>query len=570
MKKKMLALILGLCMTLGLLYGCGGNTASSKSEAAASDGSAAPAEATETTAAPTQEASATETAAASTDEEGVISESSIAYPVGDGDTFSIAIVMDTNFLDVLPDGDPANADGMKIMSEKTGVNFDYTVFPMMSDNMSLMIASGDWTDILLKLNENYTSGVVGALSDDVIMDLAPYVEEYAPDYYSYIQSTDFTRKNAYTDDGQMGAFANFGARGIEGYGIRKNWLDEAGIDAVPETYDELENAFLAIKGNHPELKRLMPMAASFIQQGYESLLSTGYGIDTINQPFFKNEDGKIAYAWTQDGAREYLTMIARWVDEGILDKDEMLTGDIADTQNDIYLGKSAVIHSDAGMWGDSYMSMVEDPNFEMVPMNEIVKNKGDAIRFLPTEEKVDPYWSISTTCENPELLVQAINWIYTKEGTEVMNYGQLDKSYTIDDQGNYHFTDLVLDNPDGVPVFMAASLYTGFETPKIADDQVNTAKFTKQVQLDAVAFWQSQDRSADGHRRGTLTQEEQQIVGKYTDIQTYVSEKAMAFATGETELTDESWNEFVTNIENSGIDEIIAAYQAAQDRYDAK
>ena len=44
----------------------------------------------------------------------------------------------------------------------------------------------------------------------------------------------------------------------------------------------------------------------------------------------------------------------------------------------------------------------------------------------------------------------------------------------------------------------------------------------------------------------------------------------MAFATGETEITDESWNDFVTDIENSGIDEIVAAYQSAQDRYDAK
>lgn len=567
MKKKSLALLLSLSMALGLLAGCGGSAEHGASAAASSTPSEAP-EATAAAPAPAQEGSAPEAAASA--EEPVITESSIAYPVGEGDTFSIAIVMDTNYLDVLPEGDPANADGMKIMSEKTGVNLDYTVFPMMSDNMSLMIASGDWTDILLKLNENYSTGIVGALGDDVIMDLAPYVEEYAPDYYSYIQSSDFNRKGAYTDDGKMGAFANFGARGIEGYGIRKDWLDEAGIDAIPETYDELENAFLAIKDHHPELTRCMPMAASFIQQGYESLLSLGYGVDTINQPFFRNEDGKIAYAWTQDGAREYLTMIARWVDEGILNKDEMLTGDIADTMNDIYLGKSAVIHSDAGMWGDSYMNMVEDPNFEMVPMNEIVKNKGDAIRFLPTEQKVDPYWSISTTCENPELLMQAINWIYTKEGTEVMNFGVLDKTYTVDDEGDYHFTDLVLNNPDGVPVFMATSLYTGFETPKIAMDQLTTAKLTKQVQLDAVAFWQTQERSADGHRRGTLTEEEQQAVSKYADIQTYVSENAMAFATGETEITDESWNDFVQNIENSGIDEIIAAYQAAQDRYDAK
>ena len=44
----------------------------------------------------------------------------------------------------------------------------------------------------------------------------------------------------------------------------------------------------------------------------------------------------------------------------------------------------------------------------------------------------------------------------------------------------------------------------------------------------------------------------------------------MAFATGDTEITDASWNDFVSTIKSMGIEEIVACYQAAQDRWDAK
>ena len=177
MKKKLFALILGLCMTLGLLSGCGGTAASSQSTpAGAASEASAPAEVPDQAAAPEQTAASAESAAEPADsaqetEPILPGPSEISYPVAEGDTYTISVVADGNLLDSIPDSDPANCYGITQMCEATGINLDYTVFAMLSDNMTLMISSGDWTDIICKIDENYSAGIQGALDTATITSL---------------------------------------------------------------------------------------------------------------------------------------------------------------------------------------------------------------------------------------------------------------------------------------------------------------------------------------------------------------------------------------------------------------
>ena len=66
----------------------------------------------------------------------------------------------------------------------------------------------------------------------------------------------------------------------------------------------------------------------------------------------------------------------------------------------------------------------------------------------------------------------------------------------------------------------------------------------------------------------SLTEQEYAVVSNIMgDIETYVSTVTMQWMTCASELNDASWNEYVTYIEDSGIADVIAAYQAAYDRY---
>ena len=52
----------------------------------------------------------------------------------------------------------------------------------------------------------------------------------------------------------------------------------------------------------------------------------------------------------------------------------------------------------------------------------------------------------------------------------------------------------------------------------------------------------------------------------YTDISTYAAEQIGKFLIGESSL-DENWDSFVSTIASMGIDQVVAAYESAGDRY---
>ena len=64
------------------------------------------------------------------------------------------------------------------------------------------------------------------------------------------------------------------------------------------------------------------------------------------------------------------------------------------------------------------------------------------------------------------------------------------------------------------------------------------------------------------------TEESESISSRYTDINTLVQEFTSKVIIGEESL--DNWDSFVANIKSMGIDEIVATYQAAYDRYLAR
>lgn len=66
--------------------------------------------------------------------------------------------------------------------------------------------------------------------------------------------------------------------------------------------------------------------------------------------------------------------------------------------------------------------------------------------FCSIADEYSPYghnaiWSISSTCKNPELAMQLINWLYTPEGVLTNLYGPQDVSWSYDDSGMPYITE---------------------------------------------------------------------------------------------------------------------------------
>ena len=91
--------------------------------------------------------------------------------------------------------------------EMTGVNIEFQLASpdTQTENFQLMVAGGDYTDLIGSEGANYTGGVELAIQDDVYVNILDY-EEYAPHYFDLVRRDEYDYASLLTDSGYMAGF----------------------------------------------------------------------------------------------------------------------------------------------------------------------------------------------------------------------------------------------------------------------------------------------------------------------------------------------------------------------------
>ena len=569
--KRLLSILLAVCMLLALVA-CGGTeSAVSEPQSAPESAAAAAPEASEQAAAPQaeEEPSAAEESMA----EAPIAEEPetlppLSYPVSDGSTtltywYSYPPFV-PNFLD-----DVSNKEIYQAINQAVGVNIQVVGFSLVNANeqFQLMVASGDYTDIIYSFGSNYSGSIEGAVEDEIITDLGPYLEEYAPDYMNYILTDEEVALAVHTDAGYVPAFAGIGDENVSVNGgqiIRTDFLDAVGKE-MPTTYDELEDVLTAFKN---ELNIPSPYWSN--PAGYVVEMTAGYGV----YPGFYVEDAQVKYGFYEEGYFDYLTMMNRWYETGLL------YADFAAQQNLLQFPDSSLVtNNQVGVWFNSLNEMTAytpetatDPNFAITGMPILTREKGETTHFCTAFSRVSVNTGnfISTNCKDLELAMAWCNYWYTDAGTLLANYGIEGESYEMVD-GKPQFTDLVTNNPD-MAFDIAISVYCEFNGGGYYVLNEKTDSNYSEVQLAARKNWLENSDGANVYPSyAALNAEESAIYGaKIGDVDTYVEEMTLKYITGAEPLTDESFQTYQATLDGFGMQDCIRVYQSAYDRYLAR
>ena len=181
------------------------------------------------------------------------------------------------------------------------------------------------------------------------------------------------------------------------------------------------------------------------------------------------------------------------------------------------------------------------------------------------------HWAITSACKDVELTVRYIDYFYTDEAFLPLNFGADDACYTMNEQGEPVFTDLMANNPDGIGYMTLIGYYGGFGSA--VGRYSWTAQFNNMppAAVECYEAWDRYwDRSSDLYTLPllSLTQEESEKYSTtFSDIQTYVSEMTVKFIIGQEELSESSYAAYCDNIKRMGIDECTEILQAAYNRY---
>lgn len=131
------------------------------------------------------------------------------------------------------------------------LKFNTPVFGQEADKFNIMIASGEYPDLISGIAAYYSGGGDKAISDNVILKLNDYINKGAPNYTAAISVNPNIKKGTVTDSGNMYQFECIvDSDTVEppdwGLAIRQDWLDDLNLKA-PVTYDDFHNVLKEFK-----------------------------------------------------------------------------------------------------------------------------------------------------------------------------------------------------------------------------------------------------------------------------------------------------------------------------------
>ncbi len=470
------------------------------------------------------------------------------------------------------------------MRELTNVNIVFTpvAFDMQNDLFQVMLAGDTLTDIS-PFTTFYNGSESEAVDEGFILDLAEY-EEYAPNYFGIVHSSEDNERNMYTPEGYLAQFVQFYTDGRalrEGLAIRQDWLDELNLE-IPNTYDELHDVLTALKTE-------MGVAGLALQGGgiRYSLLSGGFGIpafmeiehnsgEWLTYPLFQIDGTVYASPMTEE-YEQYITLMNQWYSEGLINSDS-LTWNQNDTAE---VTLSGILQGDVAIWKATvtmfarYASQSVDEDFNAVPMSDIVQEEGDVIPLGNAGEangaNIYTYNAlcISQSCAYPEIAIQYLDYFYSEEGTEFGWWGVEGETYTLNADGTHSFTELITNDPDGraVQTMLGLNAFNGITQTMPTSMEVQTATYTLDVERDANGVWSAnKEATYDLPTLMAFTAEQQSAFTDYwADISTYITENQMAFITGDRPLSD--FDAYRETLLSMGIEDAVAIVQECYDDY---
>lgn len=441
---------------------------------------------------------------------------------------------------------------------------------------NIMLASGDYPDIMYVPN-NYPGGVAKLVEDGVAIRLNELIEEHAPHYKKLLEDYPEIRRQIVLDDGTIAKFPqiDIDMRRIaySGHMVREDWLNQLGLEP-PTTLEEWHKVLTAFKENDLNGNGVadeIPLGERGDSLGSLSSFAPSFGI--LADRFMINPDsGKVTYGPIEPAYKDYITLMNQWYSEGLIDPEFAATDRTAfNTKfaNNVIGAYGAVI---SGINSFKDIMAAEIPDFKLIglrppigPAGVSYSGHGQMVQSVPLDGAV-----ISSQAKDPVAAIKLLDFMISEEGSDLQNWGIEGESYEIVD-GQKRFSDIIWNDPDGLEPSEAIKRYalpTSGMVKVMSFDAWAAFALKYEEAVEANQLWYEADRSLLLPPL-TFTGEESQIIGRVlSEVETYMKEMWLKFVMGAEPI--EQYDKFVQTLKDMGIEEAIAVYQAAYDRYQSR
>ena len=315
-----------------------------------------------------------------------------------------------------------------------------------------------------------------------------------------------------------------------------------------------------------------PTRASNLGDLYPNI-AEAYGTTATSNFLVDLQSNEVFYDLTSDNYRDYLEYFRQVYSEGLVSPDfyNVSETSMQDIDGGLIATYECVLGA-ANMMTSNGLQMAACPAVHLEDY-DVAQPKLIDYESWTSRITTGTWCCVSANTEKLDVVLRWMDFMYSDYGIQTANFG-FDEgvSYTVLDDGSLQLTPEMLDRDENMIV--GRMQYTIKEGPTFMYAQIEMP-VSSDFLVDSYNTWCDFDKDAALYSTmptGVNLNEAESaaVADKISDIETYVSTTTMQWMTCAADLTDESWNEYVAYVEDSGIADVVSAYQSAYDRYLSK
>lgn len=470
-----------------------------------------------------------------------------------------------------PEQDLALVSSLAAYEKMTGVHIEWENVDssIMNQQLSGAMSSGDMPDIIFK-NQISNANLFKWGQQGLLVDIAPYLEEYAPNFSALLDKYPDIRQAVTAPDGAIYGFPQVGLT-PEMRVPCKLFLNQKLMDAaaqkMPTTTDELVAVLRALRDldydGDGAADGIIPFVSS-VDNTYRFFYGS-FGLNTRGAHHevvdVDPETGKLRVFATSDNYRKMVEYLAGMYAEGLIDPEMYTNGNK-------YAGSLASQHKLGSLPFTNRSKFADDVVDEWVGLKNVLVGPDGYQKTSYVRSNLHSVGNfvITTECKNVELAIQWVDYFYTDEGGMFLLMGEEGVNWQKDADGNPGYTEEALAKmtPDmtsdaflsifgllpggGNPCVVPAGLWFNEYEPESASTAQAMFPYINDIVWPIFA-WTTDELKAYNTYHG--------------DIKSYVKNQTALFVSGQLELNDDTWAAFLNEIDALGADKLLETYESA-------
>ncbi len=437
-----------------------------------------------------------------------------------------------------------------------------------AEKKNLMLASGDIPDILFNTGLS-DAEIVDNGSNGTLLPLEDLIEEYAPTLTAILADRPDIRAAITASDGHIYTLPSVEELGLVQFPnflyINTTWLDALGL-AMPTTIDEYRAALTAFATQDPNGNGVadeIPLSFrtdSFCANPHDLIAALGGQPENNDHRIVR--DDEVQFTANTDEYKAGVAALSDWYADGLIDPESFSQDDVA------YLskGKSATPVLGSFFWWELKEMVGDDRVGDYALVGILEGADGDKLASVANNQEIGRgAMAITRANKYPAATMRWADRLFEPVMSAQSNWGPI--GVTLEE------------NADGILVQIpaAAGESEGERRQRVAPGgpKITTAEdFVTVVapeprakeRQDLVTEFYAPYKANDAYPPVMLSNEElDQVSFANTDINTLVKEKFAAWIVNGT--LDSEWDAYVAQLDSLGVDDVVATYQQAYDRF---